>query len=101
MIRILPARSSPPTSAPRRFSRRALVVLLALGVPALAMVAVGATPSRRSSAGRTYNRGKYVAIPHPADADTRRKGAYLARSRKLPLIAETGVTEVVIKEYAR
>lgn len=101
MIRIPPARSVPPTATPRTLSRRALVVLFALAVPALAMVAVGATPNRRGATERTSNRGKYVAIPHPADADTRRKGAYLARSRKLPLIAESGVTEIVIKEFAR
>ena len=41
--------------------------------------------------------GQYVALPHPADADTRRHAAYLARQHRIPLIADPNAKAVEIR----
>jgi hypothetical protein len=78
-----------------------LAAVLTVGLAVLAMSAVRAMPRLRPAVARATDHTKYVAIPHPSDTKTKRKGAYIARSRRLPLISEPGVTDVVIKEFGR
>lgn len=101
MIRIPQSRSAQAASTPRRLSRPALAAVLTVGLAVLAMSVVSAMPRPRPAVARAADHTKYVAIPHPSNTEAKRKGAYIARSRRLPLIAEPGVTDVVIKEFGR
>lgn len=103
-MRVKNYRRAIPTSRPA-LSRRALIAMLLL-------LSAGATraawtngsenetaPAQRKPSTPGAARSRYVAIPHGADTELRRRGAYLARKLNLPLIAETTVKGVVIKEF--
>lgn len=86
----------------RRPSRRRVRVVSVL---AFVIIAITILLALRPAAGAiAYNTaisadGRYVALPHPADADTRRQAAYLARKYHLPLIAEPGAKTVEIRRF--
>lgn len=72
-------------------------------VVGLAWVAVAGTTSSRAAdpvpPRTTATYGSYIVMPHPASTETRRKAQYLAREKGLPLIADSAVRTIEIREF--
>ena len=76
----------------------AILIMLSAGALKAAWPTAVASGEKKASGGM---RSRYVAIPPRADTDLRRRGAFLARKLNLPLIAESDVTGVLIREFRK